>query len=99
MRARLLRAIVIAFALCLLLAPSVSVLAQGGRSFSRCVQACNAIREVCLERCNESCLAQFPGNPDGFLACVTSCEAVCLANDDECKFLCKAFKDPIPLEP
>jgi hypothetical protein len=67
-----------------------------GRDFARCIHSCNAVKTACNNQCSADCSALYPGTPNKTLrnACIDACRATCLANDDECKLMCQAVKNP-----
>lgn len=64
-----------------------------GRAFSRCIHSCNAVKNQCNFQCSEDCKALYNTKQERD-ACISACRATCLSNDDECKLMCQAVKNP-----
>ena len=64
---------------------------EAGRDFPRCVQACNATRATCGDRCSSECGALYPGSPNKQQrdACINACKNICNQQSDDCKLICK----------
>ena len=63
-----------------------------GRNYSRCVDACNFIRHVCEDRCDNDCAVLYPNDPPQRQACVSTCHELCRVQQSDCKAFCLAAK-------
>jgi hypothetical protein len=70
--------------------------AAPGRDFPRCVQSCNETRSNCRDACPVDCADLYPNDPAAQDMCVSSCDATCIDQSQECKSLCQNLKDPSP---
>jgi hypothetical protein len=81
-------------------ATSLVLSSEAGRNYSRCIHVCNDTKRACLDRCTPDCTAMFPTDLTARAACVTTCQANCNSQSDDCKLECKAIRDnPSPTEP
>ena len=79
---------------CLLALPVAMPLARdAGRDYPRCIQACNASRAACEDRCNTDCAALYPNNAAQRRACGNACHGICVTQEQECKDRCQAIKN------
>ena len=91
---------VLAFVAVVMPATSTWVIGSAGRDYSRCIHACNAIRQACTDRCKSDCAALYPTNSPDYLACYNACNAVCTTESGDCKNICQQIKNnPSPTEP
>ncbi|HKY31410.1 MAG TPA: hypothetical protein VJV23_02655 [Candidatus Polarisedimenticolia bacterium] len=84
----------------LALPASLVVGGESGRDFSRCNNGCVVLRQNCDRQCQIDCKAMFPNNAGGRQSCQTACKDACVAEEKECKLICKAEKnEETPDEP
>jgi len=81
------------------LASSVVLASTQGRNQAQCVQACNVIRDACVNQCVVDCSGMYPPGP-AYDACYNSCYNVCQSDKQECKAKCNVNRTPpSPTEP
>jgi hypothetical protein len=70
--------------------PGNAAFPGAGREFARCTHACNDVRPECHDRCLGYCSA-LGGTEDEQDACLLACDAVCVAQTQDCKFICNYY--------
>lgn len=80
---------------------SLPLAGEAGREYSRCVKACNSVRQACSDRCDSDCAALYPNDPAQRVACESTCNNICMDTQKDCKAFCLAVKkgDVTPEEP
>lgn len=77
------------------LAGSVLLATGNGRDTNNCVQACNALRDLCKETCPAACGSIYtPGTPE-YTACLQLCRAECVDVTQDCKRKCNPHYMPV----
>ena len=72
----------------------VSLPQASGRDDTRCKGVCRATRTACDLACDQSCLALFPADFEARYACLRSCHATCVTQEDECRQTCAVDRPP-----
>ena len=73
---------------------------SAGRTYSRCINACNSTRQACSAACPDSCKSMFPNDVQAKNACLSACKEACVRSEKECKDRCQAIKNgESPSEP
>lgn len=88
------RALALLAAAVLIQASTGVTLVQADRDSAACVQACNAVRELCKTACSADCAALYPVPSPEFDACNAACRQACAADSQECKAKCNIRKNP-----
>ncbi len=69
-------------------------LVQADRDQAACVQACNAIRDICKNVCSDDCAALYPTTSTEYSVCNSACRQGCSDDSQECKAKCNIRKNP-----